>query len=63
MILEKCEPLRQFPADWLDQQVETKFLLEGIRYGGLMLSVTSCQDDVIYYDEGTDTCNCFYLFL
>ncbi|KAL1545066.1 hypothetical protein AAHA92_21838 [Salvia divinorum] len=51
MIREKCEPLRQFPADWLNQQVETKFSLEGIRYGGLISSVASCQDDVVFYDE------------
>ncbi|XP_042002523.1 uncharacterized protein LOC121751795 isoform X3 [Salvia splendens] len=51
MILEKCEPLRQLPVHWLKQQVDTNCSLEGIQYGGLMSSVASCQDDVVFYDE------------
>ncbi|XP_047967576.1 uncharacterized protein LOC125211714 isoform X1 [Salvia hispanica] len=51
MILEKCEPLQQLPAHWLKQQVDTNCSLEEIQYGGLMSSVTSYQDDVVFYDE------------
>lgn len=53
VILEKCNPLKQLPADWLDKQVDTKCSPEGIPYGGLVSSAASCQDDVVFYDEGT----------
>lgn len=59
MILEKCDPLKQLPADWVEQQVDSNCSLEGILYGGLMSSVASCQDEVVFYDEGTKTCVLF----
>lgn len=63
MIHEKCDPLRQLPDVWLKQLVDTNYSLEGIPYGGLMSSAASCGDDVVFCDQGTQTWNCFYLFL
>ncbi|KAK4419480.1 NHL repeat-containing protein 2 [Sesamum alatum] len=50
MILEKCVPLRQLPALWLQQQVDTTGLFEGIPYAGLMSSVATSQDHVVFCD-------------
>ncbi|KAL0459309.1 UNVERIFIED_CONTAM: hypothetical protein Slati_0558100 [Sesamum latifolium] len=50
MIMEKCIPLRQLPAVWLQQQVDTTCPFEGIPYAGLMSSVATCQDHVVFCD-------------
>ncbi|KAI3449881.1 hypothetical protein Pfo_006546 [Paulownia fortunei] len=50
MILEKCIPLRQLPAVWLQQQVNANCSFEGIPYAGLMSSVATCQDHVVLCD-------------
>ncbi|XP_011080183.1 uncharacterized protein LOC105163513 isoform X2 [Sesamum indicum] len=50
MIMEKCIPLGQLPAFWLQQQVDTTCPFEGIPYAGLMSSVATCQDHVVLCD-------------
>ncbi|PIN03170.1 hypothetical protein CDL12_24309 [Handroanthus impetiginosus] len=50
MILEKCIPLRQLPAVWLQQQADTSCSLEGIPYAGLMSSVATFQDHIVFCD-------------
>ncbi|KAL8531104.1 hypothetical protein ACS0TY_007931 [Phlomoides rotata] len=50
MILERCTPLRHLPAELLQQQIDSNFSLEGIPYGGLMSSVATWQDHVVFCD-------------
>ncbi|KAL3850056.1 hypothetical protein ACJIZ3_011938 [Penstemon smallii] len=50
MILEKTMPLTQISAGWLQQQTDSNCSFKGIPYAGLMSSVTSCQDYVVFCD-------------
>lgn len=52
MIRDKCNPLKQLPALWLEKQVKTSFSFEGIPYAGLMSSIATCQDHVVFCDAG-----------
>lgn len=50
MIMEKLAVLNKMPHDWLQQQVDSNFSLEGIPYAGLMSSLATFQDDIVICD-------------
>lgn len=52
--MEKLAVLNKMPHDWLQQQVDSNFSLEGIPYAGLMSSLATFQDDIVICDTGTN---------
>lgn len=46
--------MKHMPDDWLVQQVNTSYSLDGIPHAGLMSSVAKFKDNVIICDEGTN---------
>ncbi|KAI5679987.1 hypothetical protein M9H77_01214 [Catharanthus roseus] len=51
MIKERALLMKHMPDDWLVQQVNTSYSLDGIPHAGLMSSVAKFKDNVIICDE------------
>lgn len=54
MIKDRANLVKHMPDNWLPQQMNTSYSLDGIPHAGLMSSMVKFKDYVVICDTGTN---------
>lgn len=56
LMMDKSISMRHMPSDWVEQQLAATCSFDGIPYAGLMSSVATFQDHIVFCDTGNQSC-------